>query len=930
MTGVDASGVTRNREARAGAARREAGGRVAVGFALLAIGIALLALAGWAAGSLTFASWAPGLIPMKVNLALAVAALGVATILAVRPASRARGRASRVLGLLAMVLASATLYEHVARADLGIDRLLMSAAALLPDANGGRMAAQSAAALAIAGAAIVAFRVEVRGRHLAQLLALLSGGLGYAAILGYVFGVSALTRVGSETPVSLPAAVSFVCLAIAVIMGDPEHALAREIVDPGPAGQVARSVFPAALLVVPVGAWLRLVAERAGLYTDQFGLVLTVSLEALILLLVGVWASGRVLQLERARAEAQATRDRFFDLSADGASILSRDGRFLFAGSSWAHLAGYRPEELEGRRLAEFLDPADARRATDLLSAAEGGDATAVQARFRTRDGSLRWFEWTAGADEGGARVYAIARDVTERLRAAETDARLAALVSSSADAILAVDAAGRVAEWAGAAEAMLGYRAEEALGMPLELLLPPGGAAATRERVERARAGEAQSFEATFVGDAGTAVHASVSCSPVREGDGGGRAVSMIVRDVTERVLASAERERREALLREQARLLELAHDAIIVRDLDGKVRFWNAGAAETYGWTADQAVGATTHQLLRTSFPDSLEAVNRALLESGRWEGELRHTTRDGRRLAIASRQALERDEAGRVVGVLEINRDVTESVAAHERLEEYAQALSRSNADLEQFAYVASHDLQEPLRMVTGFMGLLQKRYAGRLGADADEYIAFAVDGARRMQGLINDLLTFSRVDTRGRPFEPVRLDGVLDDALANLRATIEASSATIHREPLPEAVADRGQMLQLLQNLLANALKFHRPGVPPEVWLGAERGRGEWCVSVRDHGIGIAPDHYAQIFEIFRRLHGREEYPGSGIGLAICKKIVERHGGRIWVESTAGEGATFRFALPDRASRPEGAEAGRPDRAPGELKEDTHAE
>ncbi len=240
-----------------------------------------------------------------------------------------------------------------------------------------------------------------------------------------------------------------------------------------------------------------------------------------------------------------------------------------------------------------------------------------------------------------------------------------------------------------------------------------------------------------------------------------------------------------------------------------------------------------------------------------------------------------------------------------------------------------------------MVTGFMGLLKKRYAGRLGADADEYIAFAVDGARRMQGLINDLLAFSRVDTRGHPFEPIPLDASLDAALANLCATIEDVAAVVHREPLPEVVADRGQMVQLLQNLVGNAVKFHARGAAPEVWIGAERGDGEWCVFVRDRGIGIARDHYAQIFEIFRRLHGREEYPGSGIGLAICKKIVERHGGRIWVESAPGEGATFWFSLPDpedrsrrepanRSAGERGQGSDRPLRARSEREEDTDAE
>jgi PAS domain S-box-containing protein len=247
--------------------------------------------------------------------------------------------------------------------------------------------------------------------------------------------------------------------------------------------------------------------------------------------------------------------------------------------------------------------------------------------------------------------------------------------------------------------------------------------------------------------------------------------------------------------------------------------------------------------------------------------------------------------------------VQRELTERRRAEEKLKHYAAELERSNRDLEQFAYIVSHDLQEPLRMVSSYLQLLDRRYQDRLDADAREFIAYAVDGATRMQALINALLSYSRVGTRGKPLEPTDCAVILDRALANLKVTIEESDAAVTHDPLPTVMADGVQLTQVFQNLISNAIKFHGER-RPEVHIGAQHGDGEWLFSVRDNGIGIDPQHYERIFVIFQRLHTREEYPGTGIGLAICKKIVERHGGRIWVESQPGAGSTFYFTITDR--------------------------
>lgn len=258
------------------------------------------------------------------------------------------------------------------------------------------------------------------------------------------------------------------------------------------------------------------------------------------------------------------------------------------------------------------------------------------------------------------------------------------------------------------------------------------------------------------------------------------------------------------------------------------------------------------------------------------------------EGQVLARSLRYAIERQN---LLG--EVVRQSRELARVNEELQ-------RSNAELEQFAYVASHDLQEPLRMVSSYVQILAEDYSGRLGKDADRFIGYVVDGATRMKGLINDLLMFSRVGTQGRSFEPTDCNAIVEQVLADQATTIEGCGGKVTYTELPTVTGDVTQLTQLLQNLVSNALKYRRD-VPPQVHVNAANRDGVWAFSVSDNGIGIAPHHRDRIFQMFQRLHHRNEYPGSGIGLAVCQKIVERHGGRIWVESEVGKGSTFHFTI-----------------------------
>jgi PAS domain S-box-containing protein len=248
---------------------------------------------------------------------------------------------------------------------------------------------------------------------------------------------------------------------------------------------------------------------------------------------------------------------------------------------------------------------------------------------------------------------------------------------------------------------------------------------------------------------------------------------------------------------------------------------------------------------------------------------------------------------------VGV--IYRDITERKKAEEILKLKLEELRRSNEELEQFAYVSSHDLQEPLRMISSYLQLLQRRYQGKIDDKADKYIYYAVDGAARMQNLINDLLEFSRVTTRAGEPESTDSEFVLNQVLSNLDLYIKENRATVSYGHLPEVMADYTQLAQVFQNLIINGIKFHSEEAP-QICISAEKKASEWVFSVQDNGIGIDTQYSEKIFEVFKRLHNKEAYPGTGIGLAVCKKIVERHCGSIWVESELGKGSTFYFTLP----------------------------
>ncbi len=361
---------------------------------------------------------------------------------------------------------------------------------------------------------------------------------------------------------------------------------------------------------------------------------------------------------------------------------------------------------------------------------------------------------------------------------------------------------------------------------------------------------------------------------------------------------------------------IVDSCDDAIISKDLDGVIRSWNKAAERLFGYTEDETIG---HSILMLIPSDRVEEEHRILSRLRRGERvdhfETIRVRKDGSKVNVSLTISPVKDGAGRIIGASKVARDITDRVRQEEAVQEANlalqranAALERANADLQQFAYSASHDLQEPLRVVAAYSELLQKKFGGRMGAVADEYIAHTVQGALRMETLLTDLRAYIQVSTaEGPAAAEIDSEAVLRKALANLNVSIRDSGATVTSSPLPRVRMFEFQLDQVFQNLVSNAIRYRSPA-PPQIHVAAGMRGVDWLFSVRDNGIGIESQYKEQIFGIFKRLHSTAEYPGTGMGLAICHRVIERAGGRIWVESEPGQGSTFYFTIPIAESEP----------------------
>ncbi|MBU1064085.1 PAS domain S-box protein [bacterium] len=478
-------------------------------------------------------------------------------------------------------------------------------------------------------------------------------------------------------------------------------------------------------------------------------------------------------------------------------------------------------------------------------------------------------------------------QNLTEELE--QTSAYQKSLMDSNPDIIMTTDPSGIVTDVNMATERISGYSREKLIGQPFgQFFSDPGFAQTGIEQV--IREGRVSNYELTVVTQKGRQVPVSYNATALRDPDGRITGVLGNARDVTSSKQLEEELRKSTAYTRS---LIEANFDSLVTISPEGKITDVNESTVKLTGVSREQLIGTDFCDYF-TEPEKAREGYQQVLSKDSIMNYQLTINNKSKQELVpVLYNASVYRDEAGNVQGVFAAARDIT-------ILNETMAELGRSNLELEQFAYFASHDLQEPLRMVVSYLQLLERRYKGKIDSDADEFIAYAVDGANRMGQLINDLLKFSRVGTESKPFESTDCTAVIDKVLANLEAAVKESGAVVTHDPLPVIMSDDVQLNELFQNLISNAIKF-RGEPPPHVHISAKQAESEWIFSVRDDGIGIDPLYKDKIFVIFQRLQDKD-YPGTGIGLAVCKKIVEYHGGRIWVESEHGKGATFYFTIP----------------------------
>lgn len=503
-------------------------------------------------------------------------------------------------------------------------------------------------------------------------------------------------------------------------------------------------------------------------------------------------------------------------------------------------------------------------------------------------------------AAEHLTRVESVRQLTQEALR--ESEERYRMILDGVQDhAIFMMDPQGRIVSWNAGAERIKGYAADEIIGCNFSRFFPAEDIEQGKpEKILQLTAASGRHEEqALRVRKDGSRFLASITFTALRDHDGNLRGFSEFSHDLTKSRESDAK----------YRGLLEAAPDAMVVVDQDGQIVLLNVQAEKQFGYHRNELVGQQVKNIIPEGFAerlvaDALRSGADALAQQIGMGIELVARRKDGSDFPIEI--MLSPLESLQGILVTAAIRDITQRKSAEAHLVKTIGELKRSNDELGHFAYVASHDLQEPLRMVASYTQLLAKRYTGRLDADADEFIAYAVDGSNRMQAMIQDLLAYSRAGADGKTLRQISSENSLQEALANLRVTIEESGAAVTHDSLPDLTTDGMQLVQIFQNLIGNGIKYRRADAP-RIHVSATDSGNERIFSVRDNGLGIDPQYFERIFILFQRLHGREEFEGTGMGLAICKKMLERLGGRIWVESQPGQGSTFYFALPDGAGK-----------------------
>jgi len=663
--------------------------------------------------------------------------------------------------------------------------------------------------------------------------------------------------------------------------------------------------------------------------------------------IAGVFAAARDITGQKKAEEERTRLAAIVDNSDDAIIGKSLDGIITSWNAGAERLYGYTAAEAVGRHISMLVPPDQIDDIDKILDTFRHGEAVHHHETVRVgKNGNQVQVSLTVSPirDRDGelSGASTIAHDITGRKLAEETIRRASAynrsLIEASLDPLVTINPDGTISDVNAATVNVTGFSRQELIGTDFsKYFTEPGRAKAGYEQVFRD--GSVTDYELRIEHRDGRTTPVLYNATVFKDEHGTVAGVFAAARDITERKKAEEAARRASAYNRS---LIEASLDPLVTINPDGTISDVNAATVKVTGFSRDTLIGTDFSKYFTE--PDRAKAGYEQVFRDGSvtdYGLEIRRT--DGRITPVLYNATVYQDEAGKITGVFAAARDITERKRAEDalllayrelddrvkertielqeanallekeiaerkatadELREKSEELARSNLELQQFAYIASHDLQEPLRAISGFTELLEKRYKGQMDERADKYINFIIDATKQMNQVIFDLLEYSRVQTKAHEFGLIDMNSSLKQALRNLQASIKEKEAIITADPLPNLSADGIQITQLFQNLIGNALKFQKPEATPKIHVSAREQGDAWIFSVTDNGIGIDPKYTERIFKIFQRLHAKGEYEGTGIGLAICRRIVERHRGEITVRSEPGVGSTFSFTLPSR--------------------------
>ncbi|GAB7026706.1 PAS domain-containing sensor histidine kinase [Geotalea toluenoxydans] len=898
----------------------------AVGAGAVAAAIGVVCLLAWLSGAMTYRGLSS--LTIKTNASLCLILCGTALMQAVPadPSPLLRWTA-RCFAAICLVVGGLTVMEYLPGWELAIDQLL---AVEPPGAVGvvspNRMGPPAAVSFILGGIAILFLlhtpRPLVRQSQWIGIILCLIALLG---LLGYIYGTGTFHGVSSYTSVAWPTAIAIAFLGAGLLCARPKEGLMVSITSADAGGVAIRRLLAAAILVPIALGWLHLQGESHGLYGRISGTSFLVITWIVIFSWLVHQTAKRLFRADEAKRSALTALQRTQALLLE-AERLSHTGAWEWDLTSdiwtfsdeWQRLHGTRDRSLCPDELVSIAHPEDRPAIRSAFDALRGGVSPyEMEHRIVRQDtGEVRTVKASGQylRDRSGrvVKIYGFVQDITEQKRAEDelrkSEARLSTALDNLREGVVIATEGGEVFYWNPSGWMMHGFASPEEGRRHLaefeqifQLSLADGRVLTLDEwPMPRIIRGEKVQNVELVLRRMDQEWERVVSYSgTILQTLGGERLVYLSIYDMTE------QRRAEEALLEREERLgIFIEHAPAALAMFDRQMCYLHVSRRwlTDYGLEGRHLRGMSHYQVFPEISDHWRQIHARALAGEVLRADEEQFVRSDGSIQWFRWEVRPWHDASGRVAGILVFSEDITHRKHAEQERERLITELQRSNAELQQFAYVSSHDLQEPIRMVTSYVQLLQKRYQGKLDEKAEMYISFIVEAAHRMSSLINDLLALSRVGRREREFMPVETELVVKEALDNLRVAMEESGARITKDPLPMVMGDPVQLLQLFQNLIGNAIKYRKKEVTPEVQISAERKKNQWLFGIHDNGIGIEPQYHDKIFVIFQRLHQREEYQGTGIGLAICQKIVENHGGMVWVESTPGEGSTFYFTLP----------------------------